>query len=228
MTPTNEPLADARDMFAVHTMLRREFGLMPALIRGVTADNKERTVLVADHVALLTLVLELHHTGEDKHIWPRLRERVSAEVAPIVEVMEEQHDSIHNSLLRVGKTTEAWRESASAAARDALADAIDQLIPPLTAHLALEEEHVVPLIEQCITKAEYALLPQEGVSMTPPESLPTIFGMVMYEADPAVVDMIVADMPAEVQPVIRDLSTKAYAAKTEQLYGTATPPRIAG
>jgi hypothetical protein len=26
-----EQLADARDMFAVHTMFRREFGLLPAL-----------------------------------------------------------------------------------------------------------------------------------------------------------------------------------------------------
>jgi hypothetical protein len=29
MTPIHEPLADARDMFAAHTMFRCEFGLMP-------------------------------------------------------------------------------------------------------------------------------------------------------------------------------------------------------
>ena len=71
----DEPLADARDMFAVHTMFRREFGLMPGLVRAVAPGDKQRTMLVADHVALVSKVLDLHHSGEDKHIWPRLRER---------------------------------------------------------------------------------------------------------------------------------------------------------
>ncbi|HEY6497437.1 MAG TPA: hypothetical protein VIZ43_29515, partial [Trebonia sp.] len=64
MTMTEEPLADARDMFAVHTMFRREFGLMPGLIRGTAADTG-RAAVVAAHVALVAEVLHLHHTGED-------------------------------------------------------------------------------------------------------------------------------------------------------------------
>ena len=47
--------------------------------------------------------------------------------------------------------------------------------------------------------------------------------MIKYEADPAVIDMIVAELPAEIQPVIKPLATTAYAA---ELYGTATPPRV--
>jgi hypothetical protein len=227
MTRVNEPLADARDMFVVHTMFRREFGLMPALVRAVAADDKERTALVAGHVAIVSQILELHHTGEDKQIWPRLRERVPEEIAPIVGVMEGQHDAIHDALLQVEKTAEAWRESASAATRDALAEAIEQLIRPTREHLALEEERVVPLIEQHITQAEYGLLGQEAAAKLSPDSLLLNFGMVTYEADPAVVDMFVAEMPAEVQPVIRDLSRKAYAAHAEKVYGTATPPRTA-
>ena len=46
MTTINEPLADARDMFAVHTMFRREFGLMPGLIRAVTVGDTRRVVRV--------------------------------------------------------------------------------------------------------------------------------------------------------------------------------------
>jgi hypothetical protein len=34
VTTLNESLADPRDMFAPHTMFRREFGLMPGLVRG--------------------------------------------------------------------------------------------------------------------------------------------------------------------------------------------------
>jgi hypothetical protein len=56
--------------------------------------------------------------------------------------------------------------------------------------------------------------------------LPTIIGMFMYEADPAAIDLAVAEMPAEVQPVIRHVGPKAYAAYAETLYGTSNPPRV--
>ena len=49
--------------------------------------------------------------------------------------------------------------------------------------------------------------------------------MFMYEADAAAIDLAVTDMPAEAQPVIRDLAAKAYAAYAEALYGTSDPPR---
>jgi iron-sulfur cluster repair protein YtfE (RIC family) len=224
----DEPLADARDMFAVHTMFRREFGLMPGLVRAVTAGDKQRTLFVADHVALVSKVLDLHHSGEDKHVWPRLRERGTAEIASIVGVMEEQHGVIHHGLLQVAAAVESWRDSASVQTRDDLAGAVSQFLPAMQEHLALEEERVVPLIEKYITAAEYALLSQEGNAEVPRETLPTIFGMIMYEADPAVIDTIVAEMPAEIQPVIKDAAAQAYAGYAQQLYGTATPARVTG
>ena len=223
---TSEPLTDARDMFAVHTMFRREFGLMPDLVRGVRADDKQRVTVVADHLGLVSGVLHHHHSGEDKHVWPRLRERCPEEIASVVAVMEEQHEAIHKGYLQVEDALGAWRESASAEARDALAGVIDQLLPVLNEHLALEEEQVVPLIEKYITAAEYALVPQEGNAATPQDKLPAIFGMIMYEGAPEVIDRIVSEMPAEVQPVIKDLATKAYAAYAKELYETATPPRV--
>ena len=43
ITTLNESLADPRDMFAAHTMFRREFGLMP--------DEEERVVpLIVKHI----------------------------------------------------------------------------------------------------------------------------------------------------------------------------------
>ncbi|TDD48529.1 hemerythrin domain-containing protein [Nonomuraea terrae] len=72
------PLADASDMFVVHTMFRREFGSMPGLVRGVAAGDERRAEVVAGHVALINGVLHHHHAGEDAHVWPRLLERVPA------------------------------------------------------------------------------------------------------------------------------------------------------
>ena len=39
MTMANEPLGDARDMFAAHTLFRREFGLIPGLVLAVAAGD---------------------------------------------------------------------------------------------------------------------------------------------------------------------------------------------
>ena len=228
MTTPNEPLADARDMFAAHTMFRREFGLMPGLVRAVAVGDTQRSAQVADHIVVVSGVLNHHHSGEDKYIWPRLRERCPDDCAPLVDVMEDQHHAIHNGLLQVAQAGQAWRDSAAADARDALAGAIDRLLPVMNEHLALEEDRVVPLIEKFVTQAEYGRVAQEQGAEVPPDKLPAVFGMFMYEGDPAAIDLAVADMPAEVQPVIRDLAPKAYAAYAQELYGTATPPRVRG
>lgn len=226
MTTVNEPLADARDMFAAHTLFRREFGLMPGLVRAAAAGDSQRAALVADHIALVSTVLNHHHSGEDSYVWPRLLERCPQECAQLVAVMEEQHQAIHHGLLQVEKARDAWRDSAAADARDALAGAVERLLPVMSEHLALEEERVVPLIEKFVTQAEYGRVAQEQGAEAPPDKLPAVFGMFMYEADPAAIDLAVAEMPPEVQPVIRDLAPKAYATYAEELYGTPDPPRV--
>ena len=228
MTTVNERPADARDMFAAHTMIRREFGLMAALVRAVPAGDTPRVTLITDHFALVGSFLNGHHAGEDKHIWPHLLQRCPDRCGPIVAVMEEQHDAVHSALLEAGQAAVAWSGRASADARDALADAIDALLPVTTEHLAVEEERVVPLIEQYLTQAEYAAVAQEQGADAPPDKLPVLFGMFMYETDPDIVDLVVAEMPAEVQPVIKDLGAAAYANYAQQLYGTPTPPRVTG
>ena len=228
ITTLNESLADPRDMFAAHTMFRREFGLMPGLVRAVTPGDTQRATLVADHIALLSGVLGQHHAEEDRHIWPRQRERCPQECRSLVDVMEDQHHAIRTRLLQVSKALPPWRDSASARARGALARAIDQLIAVITEHLALEEERVVPLIVKHITDAEHAVLAQEHAAHIPPGKLPAILGMIMYHGDAVVSDIILAQMPVEVRPAIKDLAVRAYVAYATDLHGTATLPRATG
>jgi hemerythrin-like domain-containing protein len=223
VTTTGEPLANASDMAVVHGMFRREFGLMPALVRGVAGDDLPRVKLVADHVALLCEVLETHHTGEDEHIWPRLRDRAPEDVAPLIGVMQDQHHAIHGHLAQVAGTLAAWRQAPTVESREALAQAAERQRPVMREHLALEEERVVPLIEQYITAAEYGAMVQEESRVYPEDKLLLAFGMVFYGAPPAITAGAVAHMPADVQPVIKDLGDKAYAAYATELYGTPTP-----
>jgi hemerythrin-like domain-containing protein len=57
---------------------------------------------------------------------------------------------------------EAWRESASTEARNALAEAVEQFVPLLNEHLTLKEEFVVPLIDQLLTAEEYSRVAEDG------------------------------------------------------------------
>ena len=218
--------ADTRDMAAVHTMFRREFGSMPELVLGVAAGDAERTAVVADHVLFVSRMLELHHAGEDECIWPLLREHGGAEIELLMDVMECQHEDIHKARLLVDDAVRTWRASASAEDRESLVEAVQALVPRLEDHLALEEDRVLPLIERHLSEPEYARLGEESAARTPAELLPTMLGMVIYESTPEVADAIVTVMPAEAGPRVREAAVAAYAAYAETVYGTATPQRV--
>ena len=66
----------------------------------------------------------------------------------------------------------------------------------------------------------------EGVGEIPPEKIPLLFGMTMYEGDAAAIKDALGNVPPEARAPIADAAPKAYAAYAEQLYGTPTPPRI--
>jgi hemerythrin-like domain-containing protein len=215
-------------MFAVHTLFRRELSLIPDLVRAVPAGDAPRTALIASHVDFMIMALGLHHSDEDKHVWPQMRARGPETVASIVDLMERQHKAIHQLLLHAADALGSWRERGSARARDALADGVAQLLPVVKEHLADEEARAVPLIGQYVTAAEYGLIVPEVVAAIGQDRLPMFFGMLMYEAEPAVIDQIVSQMPAQIQGSIRDVAARAYATYAEKLYGTDRPPQETG
>jgi Hemerythrin HHE cation binding domain len=225
---SEEPLANPIDMAPVHVMFRREFRSLPGLVRAVAAGDLARATVVADHAAFVDLVLTIHHTGEDKHVWPLLHERVPAEIEDLVDVMEEQHAGVHEEHLRLGGALAAWRDGASAADREAVAESLERLVARLAEHLALEEERVVPLIGKYLTAAEWARLAEDGAVGLSPDELLASVGMIFYEADQAVIDMIIGHMPAEIRPAFPKAANDAYAAYAERVYGTPAPPRGLG
>ena len=98
VTPTvNEPMADVRDMRMAQSAFRREFRLLPQLIRDVVPGDVQRAAVVAAHAELVCRVLETHHEGEDLLLWPKLLRRCGEDAAFIVPIMEEQHQAIDHS-----------------------------------------------------------------------------------------------------------------------------------
>ncbi|TQM01532.1 hemerythrin HHE cation binding domain-containing protein [Actinoallomurus bryophytorum] len=225
MSITTEQFFDGREMFVVHAMFRREFGLMPELVRGVAAGDQQRMRVVAGHLVGVATVLHHHHRAEDEQAWPFLLERGSEDVARIVQLMEIQHANIDELAAEVDVALEAWRGGATTVSRDALADILERLVPVLDQHMRLEEERAVPLMEKYITAAEWSQMVRAGAAGFDADGLTLGFGMLMYEGDPEIVDLAVAALPPEARTAIRQRAARAFAAHSERVHGTATPPR---
>ncbi|GGK80759.1 hypothetical protein Sme01_44830 [Sphaerisporangium melleum] len=227
MTTSTTAMADVRDMYMAHTTLRREFGLASGLVRGVPEGDVARAAVVADHITMLSTILHAHHGGEDELLWPRLLERGSQEIAPIVHLMERHHEAIDRGNEEVGQRLAPWRGDPSAAHRESLADAIDRLNPVLVEHMALEEERILPLAEKYVTAAEWDELGAHSMSELPKKRLPLAFGMAMYEGDPEVIKHVLAGAPLPARLLMPLIAPRAYASYARRLYGTPTPPRSA-
>jgi hypothetical protein len=52
-----------------------------------------------------------------------------------------------------------------------------------------------------------------------------MLGMLMYEGDPESVEQVIATMSADASPVVRRLAAPTFAAHSQRVHGTATPPR---
>jgi hemerythrin-like domain-containing protein len=219
---TDTQLANTRDMFMVHTMLLREFGAMAALVRGVPGGDAERIGIVVEHIELVADLLHHHHGAEDVYIWPKLLTRLPAATAPLVHSMESHHRAIEALNEDLSAALATWRTTASSGSP--VAAILDDLVPLLTEHLLTEEDDVLPLIGQCVTAAEWAEMLADASSGLDPAVVPLLFGMLEYDADPEIFRMTIDQLPAELRPVIHDLAGKAYAAHSERLYGTPTPP----
>ncbi|NJC71928.1 hemerythrin domain-containing protein [Planosporangium thailandense] len=223
MTATTPEQVDTRDMLVIHTALRREYRLAPALVRTVAPRDTTRACDVSEHLEFLNGMLHHHHSGEDRLLWPKLLERVPAEVAPTVELMEQQHHGIHDAMEQVNAAMARWREHATTADRDQLADSLDRLNARLTEHLAAEEEHILPLAARSLTPAEWGQLGEEGMAGVPKNQRALVFGMLMYEGDPQVIAEMLAHAPRLLRFVLPTLARRAYGRYARRVHGTPTP-----
>ncbi len=225
MTTTPQlPMADVGEMYLVHTMLRREFGLLPDLIRGTDRNDTKRRALIGSHAQLLCQTLHAHHEGEDLVLWPLLLERAEADGGA---------DRGRHGGTTSGHRGRARRSCPSARrwcrfGRDGegLATALDNLVRVLTEHTALEEKAVLPLAEKYITAAEWQQMGQHGIDTFQKRLLPLAFGMLMYEGDPAVMRRTLSNVPQPARLLIPIIAPRAFSRHARRVYGTVTPPKI--
>ncbi len=210
-------------MATVHTLFRREFRLAGGVVRRVDAGDVRRARVVADHLDFLARTLHDHHTGEDELLWPKLLERVPDELAPIVHLMEAQHEQVDGLLHEIGELRPRWAQSADPVDRDRLADLLDRLHVHLVEHLDAEEEHLLPIAARAVTQAEWDELGERGRDHTRRSEMTLVLGMFQHDGDPAVLAHMLADAPAPVRWLVPKLARRAFRRHAVAIHGTPTP-----
>jgi hemerythrin-like domain-containing protein len=218
-------LTDVRMMTVAHTSFRRELRLAVPDVRRTAAGDLRRADEVAVHIELWTGLVEHHHSIEDELLWDRLVQRVPDELAPLVQLMEDQHEGVHRLLDGCPGLLSDWRASASAEDRDRLADHVAELVEALCEHLDAEESRVLPLMARHITSEEWEEFTQRGMESIPKGMLLTGFGMMLYEGDPEALTLEIAKLPAPLRPVLPVLGRLAFRRYSRRVHGTATPSR---
>ncbi|WP_424569317.1 hemerythrin domain-containing protein [Streptomyces sp. CH-036] len=216
-TEKNEKMADSRDMIGAHDAMRREFGALPALVAGVPAGDARGTDVVAGHVLMMVDFLHAHHTSEDDHVWPRLRERCPDDIRPLIATMDQQHTSIDEDLKTLAANGRRWGATADGSDRDAVATVAERLLPGLYEHLALEEQRILPLIDRHLTEREWKTTVEASLGKVRFSQRLLMLGMALHGASEEQAELLRAAVPAVVWHAGRPLGTRLYRKHHERL-----------
>ncbi|MET8176954.1 hemerythrin domain-containing protein [Streptomyces clavifer] len=216
-TEKYEKMADSRDMIGAHDAMRREFGALPELIAGVPTGDAHGTDVVAGHVLLMVDFLHAHHTSEDDHVWPRLRERCPDDVGPLIETMDQQHAPIEDELKALAASGRRWQATADASDRDAVAAVAERLLPALYEHLALKEEQILPLIDRHLTEHEWKTTVEASLNKVSFARRLLMLGMALHGASEEQAQLLRAAVPAVVWHAGRPLGTRLYRTHRDRL-----------
>jgi hemerythrin-like domain-containing protein len=168
-------------MVVVHRVFRREFALLPRMVRAVSPEDLGQRRVICDHAREMTAMLHHHHTGEDELVWPRLRERAQLD-GSLIDRAQTQHEFIGRLLAALQDDLQRFAESSDPAASSELASTLDQVSVALDEHLDEEETAILPIVAKTLTAAEWEELARRGMSGMSKPRLLVILGHILEEA----------------------------------------------
>lgn len=210
---------DTSDMLVVHDAFRREFGMLPRLVRGVAPADVERASALAQHYALLARFLHIHHHGEDVVLWPVLEVKASDRAAMIAE-MQSDHLRLAELLSAADTAVPAWAAAPTAVGGESVAVQLDELDAHLERHLAHEEREILPLCRERLSAQEWDAVGEHSRAELPQEDAFTVLGMLLEDAPPHAAAHMLAAMPPPVVALWADVGAAGYSAYTAAVRAT--------
>jgi len=202
-----------QQMVVIHRVFRREFGLLPGLIRRVAPGDVGRASVVAEHADSMLEFVHVHHSGEDQFLWPLLLERVAVE-SNLIHRMEAQHEDVARLVDRARSLLPAWASDPTPERSAELAATFDDMAGALAEHLGDEEAEILPLAETHMTVAEWNRLGEHARASLPPTAGMSSLAAILEEADDDERAMFTKDLPP---PVLTMFVTEAEPAYREQM-----------
>lgn len=203
-------LTDVRDMVMAHDAFRRMLHPAASLVGAVDHDDRRRADVVADHLELMLGLLQHHHEGEDELLWPLLLQRVPDELAPLVHLMQSQHETVHGTVDEVTTLLPQWRVNPDSASRVRLTNRVEHLVALLEEHLRDEEKHILPLAARTVTQSEWDAVTERNLKGLRPSKAPMVFGLFMEVGDPEIIAQALANAPAPVRLLLRLTARPAW------------------
>jgi len=211
-TFSTTPTADrpwVHEMVVIHRVFRREFTLLPHLVREVADGDTDRAAPIAEALRLVLDGLHHHHSGEDDILWPALLERAAPSTG-LVETMQAQHGVVGGYAEQAVPLLGAWERTASSSTGTELADVLDRFAAALFEHLDLEEREILPLVERHVTVAEWNSLGEHGIEEMDKKMLPILFGAILEDATPDERRAMLAKQPLVVRVILKVLGARQY------------------
>ena len=152
----------------IHQALRVDAGRLVAATAAVRSDGARRLTGVRAFFDEYREQLCLHHSHEDRIFFPALRAALEADRLPLAELAR-QHEALDGELeaIRSGLAAMAAAPGDVAPEREDVADTVSDMATHLGAHLTMEEETILPLVESTFLPATYKQLEAQARRRTP-------------------------------------------------------------
>jgi hemerythrin-like domain-containing protein len=214
---TSTPRVDTDEMVLIHRVLRREFGVLPRLLRSATND-RARSKVIGAHAREMLDFLHTHHSGEDEMLFPLLRARTTLD-PELMDRMDAQHAQVDATVEALNADLPTWTATADAAVGERMAARIEATLPTLIAHLAEEEEKLLPVVSVTITQGEWDALAKHGMSAIPLTRRLVILGHITEETTDAERQKFMQLIPAPARLAYKLIGSRQFARETAMIRG---------
>jgi hemerythrin-like domain-containing protein len=170
------PRPDVSDLYAVHGVFRDTLGAAPRLIGEIAPGDAARVGVIANYYENVLSFLEAHHDGEDKVVFPLLRERC-ADQSALMDLFDEDHEEAIRLMEAAMASLGAWSSGDDSASSAVVRD-LEALRLQLVEHLNREESEGLPLCAEHLSAEEWGALPGHGMAAFQGDKIWLILGLI--------------------------------------------------